>query len=111
LYDPATGTWTLTGPLSSSRFNHTATLLTVGPDSGKVLVVGGLDNAGIQLMSTELYDPLADTWTIKSNLIDARDNFTSTLIPLSDSTHPNGRVLSVGGYGITSILNSSELYW
>jgi hypothetical protein len=113
LYDPATGTWTLTVPLASSRFNHTATLLTVstGPDYGKVLVVGGLDNEGIQLVNTELYDPVTDTWTTTSSLVDARDNFTSTLIPLTDSTHPNGRVLSVGGYGIKSILNSSELYW
>jgi hypothetical protein len=115
LYDPATGAWTLTRPLSSSRFNHTATLLTVstGLDYGKVLVVGGLDNAGIQLMSTELYDPVADLWTTTSSLVDARDNFTSTLIPvpITDTLHPNGKVLSVGGYGVTSILNSSELYW
>jgi WD40 repeat protein len=119
LYDPATETWTLTGPLASSRFNHTATLLTVstGSDYGKVLVVGGLDNAGVALMSTELYDPVAvvngvtGSWTTTSSLVDARDNFTSTLIPLTDSSHPNGRVLSVGGYGITSILNSYELYW
>jgi phage baseplate assembly protein gpV len=115
LYDPATGSWTLTGPLASSRFNHTATLLTVstGSDYGKVLVVGGLDNAGNQLMSTELYDPVADLWTTTSSLVDARDNFTSTLIPvpITDTLHPNGKVLSVGGYGVTSILNSSELYW
>ncbi len=42
LYDPVSGTWTLTGSLNHSRYGHTATLL---PD-GRVLVTGGLDNLG-----------------------------------------------------------------
>jgi hypothetical protein len=117
LYDPLTGTWSLSGSLATPRYIHTATLLSVGPNAGKVLVVGGLDNAGNPLASTELYDPagvsggVTGTWTTTSNLVDARDNFTSTFIPTIDSAHPNGGVLSVGGSGATSILNSSELYW
>ena len=117
IYDPSTGTWTQTGSLAVARYIHTATLLTVGPDTGKVLVVGGLDDTGNPLTSTELFDPAAVTngitgsWTTTSSLVEARDNFTSTLIPIIDSLHPNGRVLSVGGDGLTHILNSSELYW
>jgi hypothetical protein len=62
LYDPATGTWSLTGRLIGSRDFHTATLL----QNGKVLVAGGVDGYldgcdavlwdGI-LRSSELYDP------------------------------------------------------
>ncbi|MCI0745855.1 MAG: immunoglobulin domain-containing protein [Verrucomicrobia subdivision 3 bacterium] len=52
LYDPATGTWTLTGPMKQARIFSTATLL----PNGKVLVAGGGTGA-------ELYDPASGTWT------------------------------------------------
>jgi N-acetylneuraminic acid mutarotase len=57
LYDPASGTWTLTGPLTDRRSSHTATLL----PNGKVLVAGGgtwgfFANV-LPLESAELYDP------------------------------------------------------
>ena len=58
LYDPATGTWTATGPMNTARAFHTATLL---PD-GQVLVVGGYKNYKSALASAELYDPASGTW-------------------------------------------------
>jgi hypothetical protein len=52
LYDPASGTWTLTGSLAESRYGHTATLM----PNGKVLVAGGTGDSLNALASAELYD-------------------------------------------------------
>ena len=61
LYDPASGTWTVTGSLNTGRSSHTATLL----PNGKVLVAGGFDSA---FTSAELYDPASGTWTATGSL-------------------------------------------
>jgi len=53
LYNPDTGTWSVTGSVSTHRALHTATLL----QNGKVLVVGGSTVTD----SGELYDPATDT--------------------------------------------------
>jgi hypothetical protein len=58
LYDPAAGTFTITGGLSTEREEHTATLL----GNGEVLIAGGSNNTGT-LASAELYDPAAGTFT------------------------------------------------
>src|SRR5262249_4973720 len=38
---PPSGGWTATGSLNTARDSHTATVLTVGPNAGRVLVAGG----------------------------------------------------------------------
>jgi hypothetical protein len=48
LYDPNTGTWSMTGSMSTGRMANSAVLL----DDGQVLVVGGTDLAG-----EDLYNP------------------------------------------------------
>jgi hypothetical protein len=53
LYDPATGTWSLTGNLNTTRKDHAATLL----PNGMVLVTGGAGVHADPLASAELYDP------------------------------------------------------
>jgi len=106
LYNPATGTFSATGSMITTRESAAATLLT----NGQVLVVGGCSsNNGTnpcQLVAgAELYDPATRTFSATGSLITARTGNTATLLP-------DGQVLVAGG--ITSpfdtILASAELY-
>jgi hypothetical protein len=134
LYDPATGTWSLTGGLNTARNSHTATLL----PSGKVLAA-----AGYYTDTAELYDPSTGMWSFTASL-STPGGHTATLLSNSKvlvvqgsreelydpatavwsvtanlntarSDHTatrllDGRVLVAGGDTYSAILNSAELY-
>ena len=88
LYDPATGTWSITGN-PNTALGGPATLL---PD-GRVLVAG--------VNSAELYDPATGTWSSTGPPISPTG--TATLLQ-------NGKVLATGGRYSNRALNSAELY-
>jgi hypothetical protein len=99
LYGPSTGTFIVTGNMTTGRTFDTTTLL---PD-GHVLMAGAFLFPGA-LASAELYDPATGSFTATSNMTTARgEGHTATLLN-------NGRVLIAGGDYTSPLSSFAELY-
>lgn len=103
LYDPMTGTFALTGSMTTPQVPFQATLLS----SGKVLFAGGCAGPGaappncVGLSSAELYDPMAGTFAATGSLTTARYVHSMTVLG-------SGEVLLAGG-NIPAVA-STEVY-
>lgn len=102
LYDPATQT-TTTLTMLSPRAGHAASLM----PNGRVLITGGSPSVNLTnplslltglLASTEIFDPVAGTFTAGPNMLEPRAFHTST-------TLTTGRVLIAGGLAVLPIVN------
>lgn len=96
LYDPETGSWTLTGNLSTARPFLKSVLLA----NGKVLAAGGSNFTTTVYNTAELYDPATGLWSATGSMTTPRQAHTLTLLA-------SGKVLAVGN---TAGQRSAELY-
>jgi len=105
LYNPVTGTWSLTGNLNVSRARqgamrlHDGTVL-VGPGSRTtrcgppVCNNGGPPFSAVIVETSEIFDPATLSWqfTAGKPLLPGRFNFQQAVLP-------NGKALMAGGFG------------
>lgn len=85
--------------MSVLRIHHRMVALSSGPNSGKILIIGGFNGpvpygvpSWLATSSVDLFDPISNNFTAANNgLLTSRGLFTAT--PLLD-----GRILIVGGY-------------
>jgi uncharacterized repeat protein (TIGR03803 family) len=101
LYNPATGSSTLTGYLTYSHFAGISVLL----NNGLELLAGGENNGQFPISGAELYDSGSGTWANTGSMNHIRESFAASLLP-------DGRVLVVGGYDGSGPgdLSSTEIY-
>jgi WD40 repeat protein len=96
LYNPATGLFTATGPMTTPREQFAVAIFPTGPLSGQVLVTGGSNVVGNFLSSAELYNPATGKFTATASMSEARFLHTATVL----TSGPNsGSVLIAGGSG------------
>lgn len=86
IYNPASGTFSATGSMTTPREGHTATLLR----DGRVLVAGGSPNGIQATTSADIYDPVSGTFTSTGHLHQPRVAHVAALLG-------NGHVLIAGG--------------
>jgi len=114
VYDPALGTWAVAGPMATSRWGHSATLLS----SGKVLVAGGCCALPLlygSLATAEIYDPagvvvsgapVQGTWSSTTSMGTSRSYHTATWLT-------GNTVLVTTGMtdpGMPAAINTAEIY-
>ena len=91
IFDPATGTFAgVNGGSINWPSSHSATLITAGPDAGKVLIAGG-HGAYPDAAPNYIFDPLTNSFSNAPAMVTPRIDHTAV-------TLANGRIVFSGGY-------------
>lgn len=100
IYDPSTGTWSLTGNVNIGRDGATGVLLR----DGRVLMTGGGTQFGFATQS-EIFNPTTGIWSLAAST-------TGTQLVEHMTTLRDGRVLIAGGadHAGTPYLTTTQLY-
>ena len=100
LFAQVQGQWASTGTMQSARELNAQALLS----NGKVLSIGGVDNNGNPLASSELYSSSSGKWALTGSMSQARQVFPAVVLS-------NKKVLVSGGLGASgTVLAAAELY-
>jgi N-acetylneuraminic acid mutarotase len=100
LFAQVQGQWASSGTMQSARELNAQVLLS----NGKVLSIGGVDNSGNLLASSELYSSTSGKWTLTGSMSQARQAFPAVVLS-------NKKVLVSGGLGASgTVLAAAELY-
>jgi hypothetical protein len=100
LFAQVQGQWASSGTMQSARELNAQVLLS----NGKVLSIGGVDNNGNLLASSELYTSTSGKWTLTGTMSSARQTFPAVALS-------NKKVLVSGGLGASgTVLAAAELY-
>lgn len=99
IYEPSGGSWaTVAGGMNEARAAATTALLL----DGRVLIVGG-QNAGGTSSTVEIFDPVANVFSLAGTLSSPRQQQATALLH-------NGVVLIIGGSNGTNPLQSSDIF-
>jgi hypothetical protein len=108
LYDPASNTVADGPSMKSPRTCHTATTIPTGPNSGKILFAGGMGAfTHGDLSSTELYDPVTNTFSPGPAMRTGCALCTAMVIT---SGKNSGKILINDSYDAHGVLGSTEFY-
>jgi uncharacterized repeat protein (TIGR01451 family) len=107
IYDPATGTWSITASMATTRFGSVTPFLTRLSD-GRVMAAAGSSGNGFGSSpngpQVEIYDPATGTWSPTGSMSVGRAGGTFSLLD-------SGKILAAGGSDATPATHSSaELY-
>jgi N-acetylneuraminic acid mutarotase len=101
-YDPSTNLWSEKAPFPTSPNGFGVTTPQIGVINGILYVAGGQDTVGPYFSTLYAYDPVANTWSTKAAMPDARASGAGAVV--------NGSLYVVGGYSLSGFATSTFAY-